>query len=247
MTDRLATNASIDLPANTVHVWRAALDVDRDTYDAYNSLLSAEEKTRAARFFREKDRIAYVAAHGILRSLLGRYLGCEPAAIQFNAGSNGKPAVALPQAVSFNLSHSHGLAAVAFVRNREIGLDIEKIRPEFASEAVAERFFSAGEVAELRRLPAERRAVGFFLCWTRKEAYVKALSEGLRFPLDKFSVSLTPGEPVQLRADDSERWSIQSFDASVSAPTTHVGAVVCEGKDWAMEILDWRGFEGGVR
>jgi 4'-phosphopantetheinyl transferase len=145
------------------------------------------------------------------------------------------------------LTHAHGVGAAAIVRSREIGVDIEKIRPEFASEAVAERHFAPAEVEELKRLPTEQRAAAFFLCWTRKEAYVKALGEGLRYPLDRFSVSLTPGGPVQLLSDDAARWGIRSFEAPTASGTTHVGAVVCEGRDWTVQYLDWRETEASLR
>lgn len=234
------------LPQNVVHVWCAALDVDRETQERCVSVLSENERSRAERFVLERDRTSFIVAHGILRALLARYLGCAPQSIQFTYGPYGKPAISdrqAPSPLSFNLSHSHGLAAVAVVRDREIGVDVERIRPEFAGEDIAKRYFSPTEVAELRRLPEERRAEGFFLCWTRKEAYVKALGEGLRFPLDGFSVSLTPGEPVRLRAEDAIRWSIQSFEPSKPYGVTHVGAVVCEGNDWTVEQLDWEGFD----
>ena len=243
--DWFRPDAFLVLPQNVVHVWGAALDVDRETQEKCVGVLSENERSRAERFVLERDRTSFIAAHGILRALLARYLGCTAEGIQFTYGPYGKPAISHPQApypLSFNLSHSHGLAAVAVVRNREIGVDVEKIRPEFAGEDIAKRYFSPTEVAELRRLPEERRAEGFFLCWTRKEAYVKALGEGLHFPLDGFSVSLTPGEPVRLRAEDSIRWSIQSFAPSRPSGVTHVGAVVCEGNDWTVQQLDWAGF-----
>ncbi len=135
----------------------------------------------------------------------------------------------------FNISHSHGLAVLAFARNREIGIDLEPIRPEFAGEEIAERYFSAQELAELRALPAALRPEGFFLCWTRKEAYVKARGLGLQVPLDSFSVSLTPGQPEILQSVDSARWSLRSF-----APAPNfVAAIVEEGQDWHPRYWNW--------
>jgi 4'-phosphopantetheinyl transferase len=230
------------LPANTVHVWCASLDVDGETQGACAALLSESEKSRAERFVLERDRVSFIAAHGILRVFLARYLGCASVAIQFTTGVHGKPAVTHPTSpylLSFNLSHAQGLAAVAIVRDRQIGVDVEKIRPEFGGEEIAKRYFSPDEVAELARFPVESRAEAFFRCWTRKEAYVKALGEGLHFPLDKFSVSLAPGERVKLSAEDAHRWNIRSFDPPGRFARTHVGAVVCEGTDWTVEHLDW--------
>jgi 4'-phosphopantetheinyl transferase len=232
-----------------VHVWRFSLVDGGKAREKCASVLSEDERARAVRFVLERDRISYVAAHGILRSLLGGYLECGPEQIQLSSDSYGKPSVSYPRltdSLSFNLSHSHGLGVLAVVRGRKVGVDVEKIRQDFASEEVAERYFSSAEVDELRRLPAGRRAEGFFLCWTRKEAYIKAVGEGLRIPLNTFSVSLTPGEPAQLRAPDAERWSIGSFEPRSKSELTHVGAVVCEGNDWTAQYFDWDGFGDDV-
>ena len=180
--------------------------------------LADEEKARAARFIFERDRDRFIAARGILRDLLGRYLRCAPQTIEFVYGPRGKPAVAGAAArpdICFNLSHSHGLAVVAIGREREVGIDVELIRPEFAGEEIAKRYFSAKEIAELSRLPAELRTEGFFLCWTRKEAYIKAKGDGLQIPLDSFDVSLSPGRPATLSSADESRWGIESFVPSL--------------------------------
>jgi 4'-phosphopantetheinyl transferase len=121
-------------------------------------------------------------------------------------------------------------------------VDVEKIRPEFAGDEIAKRYFSVEEVVELGRLPVESRAEAFFRCWTRKEAYVKALGEGLRFPLDKFSVSLAKVDQVHLSAEDAHRWSIRSFEPPGRFAKTHVGAVVCEGVNWSVQHFDWESF-----
>lgn len=249
MTDWFTPGEFPTLAKNVVHVWCASLDLDREAREKCAAVLSENERARAERFLLERDRNSFLAAHGILRNLLAGYLGCGADVIRFVYGMHGKPDISdplVPGPLSFNLSHAHGLAAVAVVRGRQVGVDIEKIRPEFAGEEIARRYFSAEEVAELSRLPAERRAEGFFRCWTRKEAYVKALGEGLHFPLDKFSVSLTPGDPVTLHAEDALRWNIRSFELPrASEEVTHAGAVVCEGNDWTMQYLEWRGFDGG--
>jgi 4'-phosphopantetheinyl transferase len=109
---------------------------------------------------------------------------------------------------------------------RELGIDVEKIRPQFVSEGIAERYFSVKEQRELAELPKELRDTAFFLCWTRKEAYIKAHGDGLQIPLDSFDVSFKPGEPEMLRSADSGRWSMRSF-----APAPEfVAAIVAEGE-----------------
>jgi 4'-phosphopantetheinyl transferase len=122
------------------------------------------------------------------------------------------------------------VALFAFAAGRQVGVDVELVRPDFAGEKIAERFFSSQEVMELRSLPAAVLDEGFFLCWTRKEAYIKARGEGLQIPLKSFHVSLTPGEPARLQADDSSRWSLRSLRLG----GRYVGAVVGEGNGWKL-------------
>jgi 4'-phosphopantetheinyl transferase len=145
--------------------------------------------------------------------------------------------------IRFNASHSHGLAAFAFALDRELGIDVELIRADFGGEEIAQRFFSPDEVAELLSLPPETRAEAFFLCWTRKEAYIKARSQGLQIPLASFSVSLTPGRPEQLRAADTSRWHLRSFQPIED----YAGALVAEAAPspaaqgaFSLRFFDWR-------
>src|SRR5271169_4098814 len=216
-----------------IHVWRASLSTDEPTLRRLEATLADQEKARAARFIFERDRDRYIAARGILRDLLGKYLQCEPRSIEFSYGPYGKPAIAgaaSRSGICFNLSHSHGLAVVAIGREQEVGIDVELIRPEFASEAIAKRYFSAKEIDELTSLPAELRTEGFFLCWTRKEAYIKAKGDGLQIPLNSFDVSLSPGKPATLSSADESRWKIESFVPSGDAQPKYAAAIAAEGK-----------------
>ena len=240
--DWSSSPATLELARDEVHVWRATLSADQTILRNFESTLAPDEKARAARFVFENDRNRYIVAHGILRDLLSRYLRCAPEAIAFKNGPRGKPQVVGPDSESvirFNLSHSHALAVVAVSKGREIGIDVELIRPEFASEGVAARYFSRREVAELRQLPEELRAEGFFLCWTRKEAYIKARGEGLHIRLDSFDVSLTPDKPATLSSADESRWKIESFVPSRASEPRYVGAIVAEGKDWIAHYFEW--------
>src|ERR1039458_5017746 len=229
---------ALSLPEGEIHVWRAHLDLGPKVLDRLMITLDIAEQSRAARFHFPRDRNYFVACRGILRKLLGDYLGSSPASIEFFYGAGGKPAHRPEDSrppIRFNLSHSDGLAVLAFARSREIGIDLELIRPEFAGEEIAERYFSARELAELRALPATIRPEGFSVCWTRKEAYVKARGLGLQIPLDSFSVSLTPGQPEILQSADSDRWNLRSF---VPAPN-FVAAIVEEGRDLQPRYWDW--------
>jgi 4'-phosphopantetheinyl transferase len=215
------------LPKDELHIWLAWLDVEPEERTRLRSYLNKDEISRADRFVFPRDRDHFIVARGTLRELLGKYLHCAPDAVQFKTGRYGKLSLLDDRdPLRFNLSHSHGLALYGFCMGRELGIDTEKIQPQFASEGIAERYFSAAEQRELRELPDELRDTAFFVCWTRKEAYVKAHGDGLQIALDSFDVSLKPGEPERLRSVDSNRWSLRSF---TPAPE-FVAAIIAEGK-----------------
>jgi 4'-phosphopantetheinyl transferase len=204
--------------------------------------LSEDEGARAARFYFQKDREHFIVARGLLRSILGRYLDSEPSTLRFSYSNYGKPALvgAEEAALRFNLSHSGGLALLAVTRGREIGVDLERVRPDFVDDQIAERFFSPREVARLRALPPGVQLEAFFTCWTRKESYIKAHGEGLSLPLDGFDVTLTPGEPAALlstRGDlrEAALWSLRALHPWPG----YVAALAVEGHDWQLKTWRW--------
>jgi 4'-phosphopantetheinyl transferase len=231
-----APPAAIALHDNEVHIWRAWLDVEPREHTRLSSYLSADELLRADRFVFPRDRHHFTVARGRLRELLAIYLKCPPESFRFRTGKYGKPSLPEDIPVRFNLTHSYGLALYGFSLNRELGIDVEKIRAEFASKEIAGRYFSAAEQRELSQLPTEMHTDAFFLCWTRKEAYVKAHGDGLQVPLDSFDVSLTPGKPEILRSTDQERWSMRSF----SPASQYVGSIVGEGKFPSINFWDYQ-------
>jgi 4'-phosphopantetheinyl transferase len=236
--------ARLSLESEDVHVWRAILDQPVKTLGAMQRLLSADESERAHRFHFRKHREHFIVARGVLRTLLGKYLGVEPSQLRFSYTAYGKPALAGisegQPPLRFNLSHSGELVLYAFTRGREIGLDLELRRDDFASEQIAEQFFSAREVKMLRALPVGLRTEGFFNCWTRKEAYIKAVGLGLSLPLDQFDVSLAPQEPAALlrTGDDereAERWSLKALTTAEG----YSAALAVEGHGWRLKCWDW--------
>jgi 4'-phosphopantetheinyl transferase len=199
-----------------LHIWRARLDLDVQELERLRPALNDAELDRAARFHFSRDRDHFTACRGILRDLLAGYLGSSSTSVEFEYGAYGKPSVRSDTSdvrIRFNVSHSHGMCVLAFSRDREVGIDVEAMRAEFTGEEIAERYFSTQELAELRSLPAAIRTQAFFLCWTRKEAYIKARGLGLQIPLDSFSVSLTPDAPALLASVDAARWNLRSFEA----------------------------------
>lgn len=231
------------LQPGEVHIWRFALDVVGTAYQDLLRVLTEEERARAARFHFERDRRHFISGRGILRNLLGRYAGTSPGEIRFEHAQYGKPHLdsGINSRLRFNLSHSHGFALLAVTLEREIGIDIEKVRPEVATEQIAEDFFSETEVRTLRSLPETEQATAFFTCWTRKEAYIKARGEGLSFPLDRFDVSLAPQEPAALlrTLDDpgeAALWRMENIDPYPG----YAGAIVVLGHDWEARGFEWR-------
>jgi 4'-phosphopantetheinyl transferase len=225
-----------------VHVWRTPLDLTELQVRSLWDTLAADECQRAERFFFEKDRTHFVVARGLLRILLGRYLRQDALHLRFTYGPHGKPTLATDTggvALRFNVSHSHGLALYALTRGREVGVDVERIRPEIAQEKIAERFFSPREVTVLRGLPTPLQAPAFFACWTRKEAYIKAKGAGLTLPLDQFDVSLAPGEPAALLhtawdLQEAAGWTLQDL---APAPG-YRAAVAVAGHAWRLTCWD---------
>lgn len=220
------------LGRNEIHIWHQNLVRGLTEVEALGSLLSPDEIDRAQRFRFEANRNEFMVSRGTLRALLGHYVSVPPKELCFEYSEYGRPRLATgssAQDLDFNLSHGGGYALLGFAREHKIGLDIEKIRWDFGTSEIAERFFSEAERSALRDLPSEQRHEAFFRCWTRKEAFIKALGEGLSHPLDQFDVSVAPGVPAELlatRPDAQEalRWRIWDLQA----PTGYAAALVAE-------------------
>jgi 4'-phosphopantetheinyl transferase len=182
----------LSLGAGDVHLWRAALDRPPGQIEALARLLSADELERAARFHAWRDRCRFVAARGLLRTILGRYLGAEPARLRFIyvcacgdprcRPERRKPALA-PEwggaALRFNLSHADDMAVYAVAREREVGVDVERLRPDIDYAALAAYSLATDEADAVLSLPPDRQPAAFLAIWTRKEAYLKGRGVGL--------------------------------------------------------------------
>jgi 4'-phosphopantetheinyl transferase len=199
--------------SGVVHLWKRRLDASAAELSACYERLSMEEQERARRFRVERPRNEFVLTRGTLRFLLARYLGGTPQDIRFRYAVQGKPALEGESSLSFNVSHTNGLALLAFVRQRAIGVDVENVARKTEAERLAERFFSERERQALRRLEGDELRAAFFRCWTRKEAYIKAKGEGLSLPLHQFDVSIAEGDRDALLATrpdpgEARRWTI---------------------------------------
>jgi 4'-phosphopantetheinyl transferase len=232
-----------ELGAADVHVWRASLDQPADVIAKLASLLSSDECQRAERFHRPTDRQRFIAGRGILRKIISAYLALAPDEVRFVYNEYGKPFISDDQnrgALSFNLSHSNGIALYAVVCGHRVGIDVEYMREDFATIEIAERFFSKDEFEALKAAPVDRRTEAFFNCWSRKEAYIKAIGMGVSYPLDGFTVSLALNaapELLKVNADATEaaRWKMFGMDVAKG----YAAALIVENPPISLRRFQW--------
>ncbi|HEX9076342.1 MAG TPA: 4'-phosphopantetheinyl transferase superfamily protein [Anaerolineae bacterium] len=193
-----------ELDKDRVHIWRAGLDVDNARLEKLGRFLARDELETASRFHFPKDRERFIAGRGMLRVLLGHYMQMRPDEIQLAYGPYGKPVLsnAPPHnSFNFNVSHAGGLVLYAITRAGRIGIDLERVVADFDWQEIADHFFSVREKAVLRTLPENARHDTFFQFWTRKEAYFKAMGEGLSLALNRW----------QAVSDHATGWTLYTF------------------------------------
>jgi 4'-phosphopantetheinyl transferase len=226
-----------------IHVWRIGLVWPEAVKNRLKLCLTDEEIHRAASYHFARDQGRFVVRRAILRRLLASYLGMRAEVIRLLPGPNGKPFVSgqdVPGGIRFNCSHSADRGLIVIARGCGLGADLEQHRHLSDAEDLAKAFFSDSEIKELNDLPESLKTVGFFNCWTRKEAFVKALGLGLSFPLNRFSVSLMPGQPAALLdvAEDHgaiKKWTMASLDVGVD----YSAALVFEGRNVKFQYFEW--------
>jgi 4'-phosphopantetheinyl transferase len=229
----------IVLPEEEVHLWRVELASVAKGERRWEQILSGDERARAARFHFLRDRQYFTATRAVLRTILAGYSASHPADLVFRYSATGKPSLSPGRhdsQLEFNVSHSGDVALLAFAQGRALGVDVERAREDFDHEAIAGRFFSEQEQHQLAALAPAERYSGFFRCWTRKEAYIKAQGTGLSLPLDQFDVSLKPGDENALlstRPDHTEaaNWSLRE----VPAGDGYAAALCVRGSGWRLK------------
>lgn len=233
------------LEGDEVHVWYASQKCEASEVNKLLEYLDETERRRAEKFIFKKDCHGFIIARGLLRIILSRYLNLRPEQLRFNYNSYGKPAVdSYGRDIRFNLSHAGDLILYAFSLGREVGVDVEQVKDELDILGVAKSFFSNAEVAMLASLPVDMRRRGFFNCWTRKEAYIKARGRGLSQPLNQFEVSLTPNEPARLLSTahdalEATRWMLLELPLG----DKYVAAIAVEGFDWRAKHYLWKRYK----
>lgn len=234
-----STNQSI-APLDAIDLWTVSL-AGHVANESATEVLSNEELSRAGRFVRESDRARYIASHRALRRILARYSGDRPEQLWFERNVFGKPRLGNCAAIEFNMSHSGEIALIAVRTGGRVGVDVEEIRNHSANIEVAERYFAASELQRLKSLDANEQVAAFFRCWTRKEAYLKAMGCGISDEdLAMVEVTLLPDEPPaivrgKMNGDAAELWTV----FHVEPLQRYVGAVVAEGSDLRISKKAW--------
>jgi 4'-phosphopantetheinyl transferase len=250
MEDRFVVEM-LNLIAGEAHLWWIPLTADARAVDLHRHVLAPDELSRAGRFHFDQHRQQFILAHGAMRRILGGYLNVPPQKVGFVYGPKGKPDLAAshnPGGVRFNLSHSGDRALLAVSRNQELGVDVEFVKSDFGGMEIAERFFSPKEVQTLFAICGAERNAAFFACWTRKEAFIKAIGEGLSLPLNSFDVAFAPNAlpaltRVEGNADEVLRWSL--YD--VPAGPEYKAALVIAGQGHSLIYRHWPADSSGQR
>lgn len=231
-----------DMP-NQVHIWSVELDALASKLHHLRTFLSGDELEKSARFRFDRHRNRYVAAHGWMRNVLGRYVSLPPTRLQFDSGPKGKPFLigdANSRALQFNMAHSETMALLAISPTARVGVDVERVRPMPDADELVSRFFSRREADQFRDVPADRKGEAFFNLWTRKEAWLKATGEGIAHLLAQVEVAFLPSEPARLlelpkEYETATGWSLSSF----SPAPGYIGAMAVESAEVNPLVRSW--------
>lgn len=217
----------------TIACWRVDLEQPEASVATLETVLSDDERARAARFVFSRDRRRFIVTRACLRALLARACDEPAKAIRFAYAQHGKPSLAArtgAPAVHFSVSHSADVALIALTRGTALGVDLEAVRPLPDLLDIASRFFTPTETETIMTVPPEERELAFFLCWTRKEAFSKALGDGLTLALDRYRVACRPGEPARILDIDGSAAAAAEWAVSDLRPAPRfVGAAVMRG------------------
>jgi 4'-phosphopantetheinyl transferase len=226
----------IALGREEVHAWIAASDGSTPQVESLTDDLSEAELAESRRFMFEVHRRRSLAARQFRRRVLALYLGIRPKELAFSYGAKGKPSLApeLGSDISFNDAESDGLSAIVVARGRSVGVDVERLRPVPEAEGIVSSFGSPLENDTLGRIPVQDRDDWFLRWWTGKEAFVKALGEGLSLPLASFSLLVSAGGGLRLDGVEDD-WSVQTLDPAPG----YVGALVTQGAPPRLSLRTW--------
>ena len=240
-----STPGTVRLSSEYIDIWRISLDLSHAQIDKYRAALSGDELARCDKFKSTKRRREFIIGRGALRTLIGQCLKLDPPALDIVYSEHQKPGLSASSPgvpLSFNLTHSHDLVLIALALERHIGIDIEYLRTDVDFRKLARRFFSEQEYRSLESCDDSRLTAAFFACWTRKEALLKAIGEGIAFGLKDFSVSVGPlDQEVDLHTHwnkaEAARWSILNLEAGHE----YAAAIAASGGKFKLRCWDLSG------
>jgi 4'-phosphopantetheinyl transferase len=217
------------------------LDAEADTVERCRQCLSPEESMRARRVTSEQQRRHFVVAHGTLRIVLSLYSDRGPRELSFQNMPSGKPILrwmeSCANTIRFNLSHSDRRTLIAVSKDREVGVDLEKIRADRDVTALAARFFAPQEQAAIMDAGSSAKHWTFSRIWVAKEAVMKARGSGLTFPLDRHRIELSgDGSACRLISEDNPPDTAPPAIQFLPLEEGWVGAVAAEGKGWRVAL-----------
>jgi len=207
------TPETLSLSEDHIDVWLCDLKQLSHEINNFYSILSEDERERADKLKVEDKKQQYIITKGVLRQRLGLLTNIEPEYFVFEHLEHGKPVLvndARYADIKFNVSHSHDFALIAIALKQNIGIDIEKINHDSKHDELVARFFSKAEQTEFQTIPDANKARAFCACWTRKEAFIKAVGDGVNYGLDKFDVTVDTDKQapeINLHKPSEETWS----------------------------------------
>jgi len=242
-SETFVSQPSLKLTTAKVQIWQASLEQPVEVIQKLEALLSEEEAQRANRLRYRQHRQFFIARRGILRHLLSQHTGADPEKIQLVYTQSGKPLLSSLDETSdicFNLAHSGRLGVYVFTRGRRVGIDLEAIRFVNEMDRVAEMNFSPEEYRKFETIGEGERSAAFYRCWTRKEAFLKAVGDSVSCPLQEFEVSLEPGAPAELLAvrgskEQAQKWSMHDLRIQDG----YAASLVVEGDGYSISHKQW--------
>jgi 4'-phosphopantetheinyl transferase len=224
-----------------IHIYRSTLEKPPAEVKQLEKILSPDEIEKAYKFKFETDRNNYIVGRAFLRNILNKYLEIDASKINFSYAEKGKPFIK-DSIVKFNLAHSKSYVVYAFTLEKEVGIDLEYLKEMPDAREIAKGFFSKDETHELDKVSEKNLELAFFNCWTRKEAFIKAVGEGLSYPLADFTVTLIPGDEPEIiwikkNPEEINDWSMinievkENYISSLAIKSKGVRIIYKEMKD----------------
>lgn len=231
----------MNLTKQQIHLWYISLNTT-ESLNSLFSILSIDEQQKANDFYSNKHRTSYILRKSALRQILSQYCMTNPNAINFKYTYYQKPYFKInPFNLQFNMSHSYNMAILAITKKHSIGIDLECIQPMENVIDIANQFFSPQEYSKFVLVPSSQKIKTFYTIWTRKEAFVKAIGEGLYYPLNAFEVTFLPTEPIKIlkinnSTAEAAKWSLNSSTFNY-ANNQYISAIIT--KSYSKKIVSF--------